>query len=72
VLLCQERREMTIAAKVAALLAAIRRRDVEELSPAERQRFANLCRHVAGLAERLPPPSESGVLCELKTGRRPE
>jgi hypothetical protein len=63
---------MTIAAKVAALLTAIRRQDVEELLPAERQRFASLCRYVAALAERPPPPSKSGVLSELKAGRRPE
>jgi hypothetical protein len=63
---------MTIAAKVAVLLTAIRRQDVEELSPAERQRFASLCRYVAALAERPPPPPKSGVLCELKAGRRPE
>jgi hypothetical protein len=63
---------MTIAAKVDALLTAIRRQDVEELSPAERQRFASLCRRVAALAEPPPSPSQSGVLCELKAGRRPE
>lgn len=63
---------MTIAAKVAALLTAIRRQDVEKLSPAERQRFASLCRHVAALAEQPPPPSKSGVLYELKAGCRPE
>lgn len=62
---------MTIAAKVAALLTEIRRQDVEELPPAERQRFAGLCRYVAALAE-PPSPSKSGVLCELKAGRRPE
>jgi hypothetical protein len=63
---------MTIAAKVDALLTAIRRQDVEELSPAERQRFARLCRYVAALAEPPPSPATSGVLCELKAGRRPE
>jgi hypothetical protein len=63
---------MTIAAKVVALLTAVRRQDVDELSPAERQRFANLCRYVAALAEPPPPPPRSGVLCELKAGRGPE
>jgi len=63
---------MTIAAKVAVLLTEIRRQDVEALSPVERQRFANLCRYVARLAEPPPPAPESGVLCELKGGRRPE
>ena len=63
---------MTVATKVAVLLTAIRRQDVEELSPTERQRFASLCRYVAALAERPPPPPNSGVLGELKAGRRPE
>jgi hypothetical protein len=63
---------MTIASKVAALLTEIRRQDVEELSPVERQRFASLCRYVAALAEPPVRPAESGVLYELKAGRRPE
>jgi len=61
---------MTLASKVAALLTAIRRQDVEEMVPAERQRLASLCRQVAALAE--PPAPKSGVLCDLKAGRRPE
>jgi hypothetical protein len=63
---------MTIAAKVASLLTTIRRHDLDVLSPVERQRFASLCRYVAGMAEPSPPPPVSGVLCELKAGRRPE
>jgi len=63
---------MTIAAKVASLLTTIRRQDLDVLSPVERQRFASLCRYVARLAEPSPRPPESGVLCELKSGRRPE
>ncbi len=64
---------MTIANKVAALLVALRRKDVEELSPAERQRLADLCRHVAALAD--PPAgahARSGVLHDLRTGHRVE
>jgi hypothetical protein len=34
----------------AALLTAVRRQDVEKLSPAERGRLANLCRYVAAPA----------------------
>jgi hypothetical protein len=63
---------MTIAAKVDALLASICRRDLDELSPAERRRFASLCRHAAALAEPPPTPPKSGVLCELEAGRRAE
>jgi hypothetical protein len=62
---------MTLATKVAALLTIVRRQDVEELSPAERQRFAALCCHIAKFAE--PPPSpKSGVLYDLKSDCRPE
>ena len=67
---------MSIATKVAALLVAVRRQDVEDLSPAERQRLANLCRYVASLAEpeaaaTTSAPSRS-VLLDLKSGRRAE
>jgi hypothetical protein len=63
---------MTLATKVAALLTAISRQDVEELSPSDRQRLASLCRHVAALAEPPDTPPKSGVLYDLKAGRRPE
>jgi hypothetical protein len=62
---------VTIATKVAALLTAMRRQDVEELSPAEKQRLASLCRYVAALAEPPTSPPKSGVLYDLKTGLRP-
>jgi hypothetical protein len=62
---------MTLATKVAALLTMVRTQDMEELPPAERQRLAALCRHVAELAE-PPAPVTSGVLYDLKSGRRPE
>jgi hypothetical protein len=63
---------MILANKVAALLTIVRRQDVEELPPVERQRLAALCRYVAELAEPPPPPPTSGVLYDLKTGRRSE
>jgi hypothetical protein len=63
---------MTLAAKVDALLSAIRRQDLEGLSPAERQRLASLCRYVADIAEPPPPRPKSGVLSDLKSGCRPE
>jgi hypothetical protein len=53
---------MSIAAKVAELLVAIRRQDLDELSPAERRRLADLCRHVAGFAEEeddAPGPTDA-------------
>jgi hypothetical protein len=61
---------MTIATKVAALLGTIRRQDVEALPPVERRRFAELCRHVARLAEPQSTPPKAGVLYDLKVGRR--
>jgi hypothetical protein len=64
---------MSIATKVAALLVALRKQDVEELTPAERQRLANLCRYVASLAESpVSVPSRSAMLYDLKSGRRAE
>lgn len=42
---------MSIATKVVELLGTIRRQDLEQLSPAERRRLADLCRHVAGFAD---------------------
>jgi hypothetical protein len=64
---------MSIATKVAALLVAVRRQDIEKLSPAERQRLANLCRYVASLAEpEINAPPRSSVLYNLKSGGRAE
>jgi hypothetical protein len=43
--------------------------DVEAMSPIERRRFAELCRHWARLAERpRTDPRDSDVLAELKQG----
>jgi hypothetical protein len=63
---------MTIATKVAALLGTIRKQDVEQLPPVERRRFADLCRHVARLAEPKDGPPKAGVLYDLKDGHREE
>jgi hypothetical protein len=63
---------MPIATKVAALLAALRKQDVDELPPVERRRFADLCRHVAKLAEPEGDPPKDGVLHDLKAGPRAE
>lgn len=60
---------MGIATKIVALLTAIRRQDVEELSPAERHRLASLCRYVAALADQPVPPPKRGVYHDLKAGR---
>jgi hypothetical protein len=62
---------MSIATKVAALLVAVRKQDIEDLTPAERQRLANLCRYVASLAEpQVGVPPRADMLYGLKSGRR--
>jgi hypothetical protein len=45
---------MPIADKIAALFAALTREEVDGLPPAERRRFADLCRHWADFAEIRP------------------
>jgi hypothetical protein len=62
---------MSIAGKVAAMLHALRGEDLDELPPAERQRFADKCRHLAAMADRRPE-AKAGVLHDLKTRRRDE
>lgn len=63
---------MSIATKVAAMLAAVRRQDLEGLSPAERQRFANLCRYVASLADpQISVPPRPGVSTTINPVARP-
>jgi hypothetical protein len=41
-------------AKISALFASVQPKDLDELTPAERVRFGQLCRHWAELAERGP------------------
>jgi hypothetical protein len=60
---------MSVADKAAAVLTAVRREDVNAMSPAARQRLADLCRHVAGMAEPRTVP-KSGVLGDLSAGQR--
>lgn len=63
---------MSVVTKAAALLLLVRRQEVEELPPAERRRLADLCRHVAALAEPRQPTPKAGVLYDLKRYRRDE
>jgi hypothetical protein len=63
---------MPIAAKVAELLLAIRRQDLEQLSPAERRRLADLCRHVAGFAEADDDPPKPDAVHDPAAGRPEE
>jgi hypothetical protein len=70
---------MFFEGKMAALEAM--RPDINELSPVERRKFADLCRQWADLAEPLRrdsnaspmgPVSTTGVLLELRRGLRSE
>lgn len=61
---------MSIAAKVAALLEALRPADIEALPPFTRRQLADRCRHLAALAEREPDAPKAGVLARLQDGER--
>jgi hypothetical protein len=63
---------MSVAHKIAALFNALTREEVDAMAPAERRRFADLCRHWADFAELRPRPAapRSGVLDELRRGVR--
>ena len=56
--------------KIEALLVAITRAEIDALPAAKRQRFAQLCRHLADLAEAKAPPPKAGVLSDLRNGNR--
>jgi hypothetical protein len=58
-----------IADKVTALLTALTPADVQALPPAQRRRFADLCRHWAALAEQKVPPLKAAFITELEDGR---
>jgi hypothetical protein len=61
---------MSLAEKAIALLTVLRAEDVKTLPMAKRQHFADLCRHLADLAEIKAPPPKVGVLSELHRGER--
>ena len=61
---------IAVAAKISALLNGLTQDQLNQLSPAERQRFAALCHHWSQLVEhpRKEEP-KSGLLLDLKSGR---
>ena len=63
---------MSIAHKIVALFNVLTREEVDAMPPAERRRFADLCRHWADFADIRPRPAvpRSGVLADLKRGWR--
>jgi hypothetical protein len=62
---------MRLTAQLAIILFAIDPADIEELSAAQRQRLADLCRHVAAMAEPPAQKPKAGVLASLHDGERP-
>jgi hypothetical protein len=63
---------MSVAQRIAALFHALTREEVDAMPPAERRRFADLCRHWADFADIRPRKGApgSGVLADLKRGWR--
>jgi hypothetical protein len=62
---------MSVIEKTVALLDALTVTDVQALPPAQRRRFADICKHWAALADRADAP-KAGVLSDLKRGARYE
>jgi hypothetical protein len=56
--------------KITALLGGLRSEDIDQASPVQRQQFAALCRHWAGLAEQRNEVTKAGILSALKDGER--
>ena len=63
---------MSITDQAHAYLGFLEPKDFERMPPAQRQRFADLCRHVALLAEPPVQRPRSGVLYDLRVGVRPD
>jgi hypothetical protein len=63
---------MSVAQKIAALFHVLTREEVDAMPPAERRRFADLCRHWANFADIRPRQAvpRSGVLADLRRGLR--
>jgi hypothetical protein len=64
---------MSLIEKTIALLGGINPADVQALPPAQRRRFADICKHWASLAERSGDTVRRvGVLSDLQARRRDE
>lgn len=57
---------MSIASQARALLTVLDARDFDAMPPAERRRFADLCRHVASMAEPKAAKPTVGVLADVR------
>jgi hypothetical protein len=63
---------MSVIEKTVALLDALTLNDVQALPPAQRRRFADICKHWARLAESRVESPKVGILSDLKRGLRYE
>jgi hypothetical protein len=62
---------MSVVEKAEAIMGSLTPTDLAALPPAQRRRFADLCRHLADLAEPHPDREpKAGVLADLKNGLR--
>lgn len=69
--------EMSLASKLLAVLAAIRRDDVEQMRPFDRELLIDLCLHVATLASLPEKRAEihkmnSGTVIDMRKYKREE
>ena len=62
---------MAVIDQTLASLSNLTAEEIRGLKPAQRRRFAELCRHWAKVAEAVAPapPKSSGILYDLRSGR---
>ena len=61
---------IAVAAKISALLNGLTTDQLDQLSPVERRKFAEICRHWSQLADRpQKAATKAGVLADLNDGR---
>ena len=65
---------MSVVEKTIALLGGLNPADLQTLPPAQRRRFADMCRHLADMAEprAYQAVPKTGVLFDLQSRRRDE
>jgi hypothetical protein len=65
---------MSVVEKTIALLGGLNPADLQRLPPAQRRRFADMCRHLADMAEprTYPAVPKAGVLFDLQSRGRDE
>jgi hypothetical protein len=62
---------ITVLDTIVGLFASLQPDALDDLPPAQRERFGQICRHWAEVAEKPPPPRpKAGVLSLLSRGDR--